>query len=180
MVIDGDEEFWIPYEISKIEFEVQWLIQRPLNRQLFNTEINSIKSWIIGQTFSAEQIYTQADFDEFARLSGDDNPIHVDPVFAARTGFGRTVAHGMLLYGTICGLLSRHFPGTVQLEQNFIFPAPTYTDETMTVQAEITAVNLETGQIRLKTTMANPDGQLTCDGETVLEWKEGWDTDKRG
>ena len=127
----------------------------------------------IGDTFTTTRVFTQADFDEFARLSGDDNPIHVDPAFAARTGFGRTVAHGMLLYGTICGLLSRHFPGAVQLEQSFMFPAPTYAGETMTVQAEVTAVDSETGQIRLKTTMTNPDGRLTCDGETVLEWKEG-------
>jgi len=34
------------------------------------------------------------DFDRFARLTGDDNPIHCDPVFAATTHFGATVAHG--------------------------------------------------------------------------------------
>jgi 3-hydroxybutyryl-CoA dehydratase len=74
----------------------------------------------------------------FARLSGDDNPIHVDPAFAAQTRFGRTVSHGMLLYGVICGVLSRHFPGAVQLEQRFTFPAPTYTDEAMTICLTVT------------------------------------------
>jgi acyl dehydratase len=124
-----------------------------------------------GHTVSKTTIFTQADFDEFARLSGDDNPIHVDPEFSARTKFGRTVAHGMFLYGTICGLLSEHFSGAVQVEQSLMFPAPTFTGDVMTVLAEITAVDSETGQIRLKTTMTNPDGQLTCDGETLLEWK---------
>jgi acyl dehydratase len=127
----------------------------------------------IGQTVTAVRTFPQGDFDAFAALSGDDNPIHVDPAFAARTGFGRTVAHGMLLYGTICGLLSQHFPGAVQLEQSLMFPAPTYAGEAMTVQAEIMAIDAETGQIRLKTTLINPKDQLTCDGETVLEWKEG-------
>lgn len=125
----------------------------------------------IGQSCSTVRTFTQDDFNAFAVLSGDDNPIHVDAAFAARTGFGRTVAHGMLLYGAICGLLSRHFPGAVQLEQNLMFPAPTYAGETVTIQAEITAVDPETGQIRLKTTMTNPGGHLTCDGETILEWK---------
>jgi acyl dehydratase len=124
-----------------------------------------------GHTVSKTTIFTQADFDEFARLSGDDNPIHVDPEFSARTKFGRTVAHGMFLYGTICGLLSEHFSGAVQVEQSLMFPAPTFTGDVMTVLAEITAVDSETGQIRLKTTLTNPDGQLTCDGETLLEWK---------
>ena len=127
----------------------------------------------VGHTITETKVFTQADFDEFARLSKDDNPIHVDPQFSARTGFGRTAAHGMFLYGTICGLLSQHFPGAVQVEQNLMFPAPTFTGETMTVQAKIMAVDAEAGQIRLKTTLTNPDGQLTCDGETVLAWKEG-------
>jgi 3-hydroxybutyryl-CoA dehydratase len=138
-----------------------------------------------GFTVSETKVFTQADFDEFARLSGDDNPIHVDPAFAARTKFGRTVAHGMFLYGTICGLLSEHFPGAVQVEQNLMFPAPTFTGAVLTITAEVTATSAslsagvppQTNRIHLKTTITNPDGQLTCDGETVLEWKEGLDTD---
>ena len=59
--------------------------------------------------------FTQRDFDRFAALSGDDNPIHVDPAFAARTRFGRTVCHGMLLYSTICRALTDELgPGFVQ------------------------------------------------------------------
>ena len=55
--------------------------------------------------------FTQDDFNRFAALSGDDNPIHVDPEFSARTKFGRTVAHGMLLYGVISGAVSATFSG---------------------------------------------------------------------
>ena len=125
---------------------------------------------LIGQVFTQTKIFTQSDFDEFARLSGDDNPIHVDPAFSARTKFGRTVAHGMFLYGAICGLLSEHFPGAVQVEQSLMFPAPTFTGEEMRIVVEVTAVDENAGQVCLKTTIANPSGQLTCDGETVLKW----------
>ena len=45
-----------------------------------------------------ERTLTQQDFDLFAKLSGDSNPIHVDPEFSARTRFGKTVSHGMLLF----------------------------------------------------------------------------------
>lgn len=121
----------------------------------------------VGQSFVALHTFLQGEFDEFARLSGDDNPIHVDPAFAARTRFGRTVAHGMLLYGALCGVLRRHFPGAVQLEQRFTFPAPTFADEEMTIQLTITEL-LPDNQLRLSTTIANPQGQLTCDGETVI------------
>ena len=52
----------------------------------------------IGQSAIAERVFSQSDFDRFAALSGDDNPIHVNPEFAARSRFGRPVCHGMLLY----------------------------------------------------------------------------------
>jgi 3-hydroxybutyryl-CoA dehydratase len=123
----------------------------------------------IGQTCTARRTFTQADLDSFAAISGDDNPIHVDPDFSARTKFGRTVAHGMLLYGTICGLLSQNYPGAVQVEQSLMFPAPTYTGESITITAEIIELMPE-HRARLKTTISDSRGELTCDGETVLRW----------
>lgn len=111
--------------------------------------------------------FTQADFDAFAALSGDDNPIHVDAAFAARTRFGRPVAHGMLLYSTICGVLSRHFPGAAQLSQSLMFPAPTFADEAMTITITLLA-QVDARRVRLATTITNPDGQETAVGETDL------------
>lgn len=74
----------------------------------------------------------QSDFDAFARLSGDDNPIHVDPVFSARTRFGRTVSHGMLLYTRVFGHLNALYPGRVHKIQSLMFPNPSYADEELT------------------------------------------------
>ena len=62
----------------------------------------------------AKRIFSQRDFDRFAILSGDDNPIHVDPKFASRTRFGRTVAHGMFLYSHVCAVLGAALPGHKQ------------------------------------------------------------------
>jgi len=71
----------------------------------------------------------QDEFDLFARISGDDNPIHVDPDFSARTSFGRTVSHGMLIYAKIWGMLKAAHPDISQTSQSMMFPNPCYTDE---------------------------------------------------
>ena len=119
------------------------------------------------QTIIQEQkTFTQAEFEAFARLSGDDNPIHVNPEFSARTRFGRTVAHGMLLYSVICGVISRHFPGATQLSQQLKFPAPTYANEPMTIKVQILAQ--EAKQARLLTEMRNPEDMVAVTGETVI------------
>lgn len=128
------------------------------------------KTLSVGMRFDKQHHFSQADFDLFAALSGDDNPIHVDPMFAAGTRFGRTVAHGMLLYGVICGLLSEHFPGAHQVEQDFIFPAPTFAQESITITAEVMEVMTDSQAVRLRTTISNAADELTCDGETILGW----------
>jgi len=85
------------------------------------------------------RVLLQSDFDRFAKLSGDDNPIHCDPVFAATSHFGATVAHGMLLYGCICKGLAELIPGpgVVQLEQNLMFPNPTFVNDPISVRLSV-------------------------------------------
>ncbi|HEY2745733.1 MAG TPA: MaoC/PaaZ C-terminal domain-containing protein [Polyangia bacterium] len=84
---------------------------------------------------------TQDDFDRFALLTGDDNPIHVDAAFAARTRFGRTLAHGMMLYALVgelvCGTL---LPGAVEKEVRLVFPGPIFAGDEIVIAARIVAV----------------------------------------
>jgi acyl dehydratase len=84
------------------------------------------------------RVLLQDDFDRFAKLSGDDNPIHCDPEFAAKSHFGATVAHGMLLYACICKALTEQVgPGVVQLEQTLMFPNPTYAGDLLDVSLQV-------------------------------------------
>ncbi len=81
------------------------------------------------------RVLTQGDFDRFAALSRDDNPIHCDPVFARSTHFGATVAHGMFLYGLICGALSRQLDVPwLPAAQTLMFPAPTFAGDPVSVR----------------------------------------------
>ena len=82
-----------------------------------------------------QRVLLQTDFDRFAALTGDDNPIHWDPAFAATTHFGATVAHGMMLYNCICKALTEQIgPGVVQLDQSLMFPNPTYVGDRLQVE----------------------------------------------
>jgi acyl dehydratase len=121
-----------------------------------------------GQVESIRRTFSQSDFDRFAALSGDDNPIHVDPAFAARTRFGRTVAHGMFLYSVVCGVLGTRLPGpgTLQREQELMFPSPTYVAEPVTIRVEVTRVHAAQGSADLDTFVVRPDGQRGLQGNT--------------
>ena len=122
---------------------------------------------LIGQAATYKKTFTQEEFDHFARLSGDDNPIHVDPQFSARTKFGKTVAHGMLLYSTIGRCLGAQLPGSgsLQLYQELVFPNPTFVDQPVTFKLQVTALP-SPNTVEITTDVIQPDGKLGCTGKT--------------
>jgi acyl dehydratase len=124
----------------------------------------------VGQAETVDRVFSQSDFDRFAALSGDDNPIHVDPEFAARTKFGRTVAHGMFLYSVVCSVVGTRLPGpgTVQVEQELIFPSPTFAGERVTVELKVDEVRPAEGLADLSTVLTRPDGSAGLEGRTLV------------
>ena len=49
----------------------------------------------VGDRASIERTLSAADIQLFAAMSGDVNPQHLDPEFAASTRFHGVIAHGM-------------------------------------------------------------------------------------
>lgn len=119
------------------------------------------------------RVLTQEDFNRFAALSGDDNPIHVDPEFSARTKFGKTVCHGMLLYSLICSALEKFFPGTLQIEQDLMFPTPTFAGEEVSVRLQVVEVESAQRLARMETLVTRPDGAVACQGQMKVRWDTG-------
>ena len=64
-----------------------------------------------GRTFgpSSWRQVTQEDVNDYARLSGDDNPIHLDAEFAASTPFGTRIVHGLLTLSLVVPLMREVF-----------------------------------------------------------------------
>jgi acyl dehydratase len=133
----------------------------------------------VGHVETFRHCFSQDNFDRFAALSGDNNPIHVDPEFSARTRFGQTVAHGMLLYSTICRILSTQFPGPgfLQIKQDMVFQNPTYADTDIAVNLEVVNIQTKTQQAQIRTLITLPDGRPACSGSTLVHlpgWKGGF------
>jgi acyl dehydratase len=118
-------------------------------------------------SISHDRSLSQAEFDLFAKVSGDNNPIHVDPDFSARTRFGRTVSHGMLLYTVLWGLLQKQHPGARQVSHNMMFPNPAYACEALRFVLDETAAGDGRRSYAAKVTRI-ADGAVVLDGQTEI------------
>ncbi len=89
---------------------------------------------------------TQQEVTAFAHLSGDVNPIHVDPDAAARTPYGRTIAHGLFTLSLVVPLMGEVFEVTgVGMGINYglnklRFPAPVPVGESIRVRGVVKSV----------------------------------------
>ena len=111
--------------------------------------------------FAFEHTPTQAEFELFARISGDDNPIHVDPAFSARTRFGRTVAHGMMLYALLWAGIRKALPGARIVEQTLMFPNPAFAGDALRFEAR-----REDGVVVL--TARRRSGETVCEARSAM------------
>jgi acyl dehydratase len=85
---------------------------------------------IVGASFSHTFKFTQEDVVEFARVTGDDNPLHLDAEYAATTPFKRPIIHGMLGASVFTKVLGTEFPGygSVYVKQTLEFMRPMFVD----------------------------------------------------
>ena len=63
----------------------------------------------VGDEASFMRTFTDADVAAFSTLSGDENPLHTDPAYAASTPFQKPVVHGMLVASSGVVLRTRLF-----------------------------------------------------------------------
>lgn len=124
----------------------------------------------VGQRATYTRTVTARDIADFGALSGDHNPLHHDPAFAAKTRFGTPIAHGLLTGAFVSAVLGTRLPGpgAVYLSQSFRFLRPVRAGDTVTAAVEITAIRADKGIVTLQTVCRNSAGETVLDGEAVL------------
>ena len=125
----------------------------------------------IGDEASLSRTITDAHIVNFAGLTGDFNPVHVDAEYAQQSMFGERICHGMLMAGLISAVLGMQLPGSnaIYLGQDLKFTAPVKIGDTVTVTAKVTEKRDDKRIIKLRTTVSNQKGELVVDGNAVVK-----------
>ena len=124
----------------------------------------------IGDTTTYTRLVTNQEVEAFAAISGDHNPLHLDPEYAATTAFGECIAHGMLTGALISAAIAMQLPGpgSVYLSQNIQFRAPVMLGDTLTVTLTVTDKHAKRPWVTLQCEVANQDGKAVAKGEAQV------------
>lgn len=125
----------------------------------------------LGQKAEVAHTLTLKDINNFVKLTGDDNRLHVDPDFASQTPFKKQVAHGMLGASFISTVIGTKLPGDGALwySQNLEFLLPVRIGDTIRVVAEVIKKYDRDEIIELSTNIYNQNKQLVTKGTAKVK-----------
>ena len=134
----------------------------------------SIHEISVGHTKEFDVLITEKSVDEFAKISGDLNPLHVDETYAQTTKFQKRVCHGMLLSSYFSQLVGMYLPGknALYLSQTLQFPSPCFINDKITVKGEVISKSDSLKIITLKTTITNQNNETLVKGEAKVLVRE--------
>ena len=123
----------------------------------------------LNQTDKIERKITEKDIDKFAKLTGDNNPVHTNLDFAKKTIFKQKVAHGFLSASLISTLIATKLPGpgSIYLSQNLKFLAPVFIDDLVIVKVTVKEIDHEKKKVKLQTECFKNEKKIIS-GEAIV------------
>ncbi|WP_049916646.1 MaoC/PaaZ C-terminal domain-containing protein [Halogeometricum pallidum] len=126
----------------------------------------------VGDAAEASLRVTESTIDEFAALSGDENPIHLDESYAAETTFGGRVAHGMIAASVLSAAVAKLPGDIVYRAQDLSFERPVRPGDEVRATAEVVE-ELSGDRLRAETTARVDEAAVVTGGATVLSLPHG-------
>lgn len=123
----------------------------------------------VGMSAEVVKIIGEADVAAFAGISGDDNPLHLDQEFAARTRTAGRVVHGMVTASLISTLVGVHLPGpgSLWMGQTLKFLRPVKVGDEVRARATVTGL-IEAKQRVVMQTRCSVGDTVVIDGEATV------------
>jgi len=130
----------------------------------------TINDLFIGQSSSIKKSFLESDVINFARISGDFNPAHLDEQYAKETIFKKRIVHGMLVGSLFSAILGTKLPGlgSIYTFQSLKFTKPVYLNEEITATVIVKEVIVEKNRVILECVAKNERDEVVIVGEATI------------
>jgi acyl dehydratase len=128
-------------------------------------------SYDTGYVYTHTFRFTQAEVAQFAAVTGDNNPVHLDEAYAATTMFKRPIMHGFLGGSVFSKIFGTLFPGegTIYLKQSMSFMRPMYVETDYEVRMTVKEVVKEKHRMNVETIVVDKtSGDTVISGEATV------------
>jgi 3-hydroxybutyryl-CoA dehydratase len=124
----------------------------------------------VGMSETLSKTIASSDVVGFAQLTGDRNPIHLSEHFAAKTQFGKRIAHGLYTASLISAVLGTRLPGpgAVYISQTLNFRAPVRIGDRVDVTVTVAELIPARQRARLACSCKVGD-EIVLDGEAWVK-----------
>jgi 3-hydroxybutyryl-CoA dehydratase len=123
----------------------------------------------VGMDAYAVNVVTMADIIAFADITGDRNPVHLDPEYAAKTIFKEPIAHGFLTAGYISAVFAQELPGpgAIYISQTLNFRGPAKVGDEIITRVRVAELYPAKFRARFES-VSSVRGKPALEGEAVL------------
>jgi|TARA_Y100000817_G_C16634300_1_gene445442 3-hydroxybutyryl-CoA dehydratase len=120
----------------------------------------------IGLSIEFQVTISESMVDNFAKVSGDFSPIHMDDKYAKSTSFGKRVVHGMLLASFLSRVDGMYLPGkhALYLSQSVEFRNPCFIGDTVKVFSKVIDKSKSTKILKTESKITNPQNEILLTG----------------
>lgn len=119
-----------------------------------------------GLTKSFKIKVTESMTEEFAKLTGDYSPLHMEEEYARTSNFGRRICHGMLVGSFFSRLVGMHLPGKYGLLLSYSIRhlLPCFLDQEIIVEGRVVDKSSATRIITISAKVTNSSGKIVLSG----------------
>jgi acyl dehydratase len=134
----------------------------------------------VGETAEFSKTVTETDLAMFSAISGDFDPIHVNEDYAAKSPFGKRIAHGGLVLGLLSSCASMMSKRSAERGAKAVsvslgydkirFLLPVFIGDTLTARYTVEEIDPAAARSRSKVEVIKSSGELCLTGTHVMKW----------
>jgi 3-hydroxybutyryl-CoA dehydratase len=143
-----------------------------MNKEVYEVRELTFSEIKIGDMYEFDVAITEKLVGDFASLSGDNNPIHMDPEYAKSTEVGERIAHGLLISSFFSRLIGLYLPGkySLYLSQNLKFHKPVTIGLHITIKGTVNQKIESANTIKIETLAIKKEGaEILLSGEALVK-----------